>query len=244
MSGAIAIVGLGPGPAEWMTPEASAAIEAASDLVGYRPYIERLTPKRRTAPPRERQSRRARPRAGRAGAGRGGPRGRGRVGRRSRRVRHGGGGVRGGRGKARNGWRSMSRSCPASRRCRRRRPGSARRSATISAPSRSPTTSSPGRSSSGGCDAPADGDFVIALYNPASKARPAPHLRMFRSVARGQERRDAGRLRPRRRPRRRKADADHARRSRPEPRRHGDAGHRRLQRDALHRARGRAGPGC
>ncbi len=39
------IVGLGPGPAEWMTPEASAAIEAASDLVGYRPYIERLTPR-------------------------------------------------------------------------------------------------------------------------------------------------------------------------------------------------------
>ena len=36
------IVGLGPGPAEWMTPEASAAIEAASDVVGYGPYAERL----------------------------------------------------------------------------------------------------------------------------------------------------------------------------------------------------------
>jgi precorrin-3B C17-methyltransferase len=36
------IVGLGPGPPEWMTPEASAAIEAASDIVGYGPYIERL----------------------------------------------------------------------------------------------------------------------------------------------------------------------------------------------------------
>ena len=36
------IVGLGPGPAEWMTPEAGAAIEAASDVVGYGPYIERL----------------------------------------------------------------------------------------------------------------------------------------------------------------------------------------------------------
>jgi precorrin-3B C17-methyltransferase len=45
MSGRLTIVGLGPGPAEWMTPEASAAIEAASDLVGYRPYIERLTPR-------------------------------------------------------------------------------------------------------------------------------------------------------------------------------------------------------
>jgi precorrin-3B C17-methyltransferase len=36
------IVGLGPGAAEWMTPEASAAIEAASDIVGYGPYVERL----------------------------------------------------------------------------------------------------------------------------------------------------------------------------------------------------------
>ena len=36
------IVGLGPGPAEWMTPEATTAIEAASDIVGYRPYVGRL----------------------------------------------------------------------------------------------------------------------------------------------------------------------------------------------------------
>ena len=36
------IVGLGPGPAEWMTPEATAAIAAASDVVGYGPYVERL----------------------------------------------------------------------------------------------------------------------------------------------------------------------------------------------------------
>jgi precorrin-3B C17-methyltransferase len=42
MSGRVMIVGLGPGPAEWMTPEASAAIGAASDVVGYGPYIERL----------------------------------------------------------------------------------------------------------------------------------------------------------------------------------------------------------
>jgi precorrin-3B C17-methyltransferase len=42
MSGRLAIVGLGPGPAEWMTPEASAAIAAATDVVGYGPYIERL----------------------------------------------------------------------------------------------------------------------------------------------------------------------------------------------------------
>ena len=42
MSGRLAIVGLGPGPAEWMTPEASAAIAASTDLVGYRPYLDRL----------------------------------------------------------------------------------------------------------------------------------------------------------------------------------------------------------
>ena len=36
------VVGLGPGPAEWMTPEASTAIKAATDVVGYGPYVERL----------------------------------------------------------------------------------------------------------------------------------------------------------------------------------------------------------
>lgn len=38
----MAIVGLGPGPAEWMTPGAGAAIGAASDVVGYGPYLDRL----------------------------------------------------------------------------------------------------------------------------------------------------------------------------------------------------------
>jgi precorrin-3B C17-methyltransferase len=36
------IVGLGPGPAEWMTPEAGHAIGAATDIVGYGPYLDRL----------------------------------------------------------------------------------------------------------------------------------------------------------------------------------------------------------
>ena len=39
----MAIVGLGPGPADWMTPEAGSAIAAASDIVGYGPYLERLS---------------------------------------------------------------------------------------------------------------------------------------------------------------------------------------------------------
>jgi precorrin-3B C17-methyltransferase len=42
VTGRVMIVGLGPGAAEWMTPEASAAIEAASDIVGYGPYVQRL----------------------------------------------------------------------------------------------------------------------------------------------------------------------------------------------------------
>jgi precorrin-3B C17-methyltransferase len=42
MSGRVAVVGLGPGQASWMTPEARAEIEAASDVVGYGPYVERL----------------------------------------------------------------------------------------------------------------------------------------------------------------------------------------------------------
>ena len=36
------IIGLGPGPADWRTPEADAALAAATDLLGYAPYLERL----------------------------------------------------------------------------------------------------------------------------------------------------------------------------------------------------------
>ena len=44
MSGAgrILVVGLGPGPQAWMTPEASGALEVATDLIGYGPYVERI----------------------------------------------------------------------------------------------------------------------------------------------------------------------------------------------------------
>lgn len=41
-SGSLVIVGLGPGPDCWLAPEASAALAAASDLVGYQPYIDRI----------------------------------------------------------------------------------------------------------------------------------------------------------------------------------------------------------
>jgi precorrin-3B C17-methyltransferase len=42
MTGRVAIVGLGPGLPQWMTPEAKEAIEASSDVVGYGQYVERL----------------------------------------------------------------------------------------------------------------------------------------------------------------------------------------------------------
>lgn len=42
MSGWLRVVGIGPGPADWITPEASAAVAAASDVVGYSTYVDRL----------------------------------------------------------------------------------------------------------------------------------------------------------------------------------------------------------
>jgi precorrin-3B C17-methyltransferase / cobalt-factor III methyltransferase len=42
VSGALTIVGVGPGRPELMTPAASAAIADATDLIGYGPYLDRL----------------------------------------------------------------------------------------------------------------------------------------------------------------------------------------------------------
>lgn len=42
MKGSLAVVGLGPGPACWLAPEASQVLEAASDIVGYQPYVDRV----------------------------------------------------------------------------------------------------------------------------------------------------------------------------------------------------------
>jgi precorrin-3B C17-methyltransferase len=50
MSGLLTVVGLGPGDARWLTPEADAALAAADALFGYGPYLDR-------APVREGQSR-------------------------------------------------------------------------------------------------------------------------------------------------------------------------------------------
>lgn len=38
--GRVAVVGLGPGPAEWLTPEARAELEGSTDIIGYATYVE------------------------------------------------------------------------------------------------------------------------------------------------------------------------------------------------------------
>jgi precorrin-2 C20-methyltransferase/precorrin-3B C17-methyltransferase len=40
--GTLAVVGLGPAGPDWLTPEASAALAGADELVGYGPYLERV----------------------------------------------------------------------------------------------------------------------------------------------------------------------------------------------------------
>jgi precorrin-3B C17-methyltransferase len=42
VSGHLAVVGLGPGDARWLTPEAHALLDAADAVYGYRPYLERV----------------------------------------------------------------------------------------------------------------------------------------------------------------------------------------------------------
>ncbi|MGJ5064950.1 precorrin-3B C(17)-methyltransferase [Bradyrhizobium oligotrophicum] len=43
MTGTLTIVGVGPGRAELITPAAAAAIAGATDLIGYGPYLDRVT---------------------------------------------------------------------------------------------------------------------------------------------------------------------------------------------------------
>lgn len=44
-TGSVTIVGLGPGSEAMITPEVSAALAQASDLIGYIPYVARVTPR-------------------------------------------------------------------------------------------------------------------------------------------------------------------------------------------------------
>ncbi len=42
MPGCLTVVGLGPGDPQWLTPAATAALAGATDLVGYRTYLDRV----------------------------------------------------------------------------------------------------------------------------------------------------------------------------------------------------------
>ncbi|MBV9655546.1 MAG: precorrin-3B C(17)-methyltransferase, partial [Acetobacteraceae bacterium] len=42
MTGSLAVIGLGPGAASLLTPEAAVALDGATDLVGYAPYLDRV----------------------------------------------------------------------------------------------------------------------------------------------------------------------------------------------------------
>jgi precorrin-3B C17-methyltransferase len=46
MSGSLAVVGLGPGDPDWITPETTAILAAAEEVLGYGPYLARLGPPR------------------------------------------------------------------------------------------------------------------------------------------------------------------------------------------------------
>jgi cobalt-precorrin 5A hydrolase/precorrin-3B C17-methyltransferase len=118
--GSLRIVGIGPGADRWRTAEADAAIAAASDVVGLSLYLDLLGAalhgKRRHDGALGAEGERARLALELAASGSG-----------VALVSSGDAGRRGGA--------SISPSCPASRRCRRRRHDWARRSGTISAPS-------------------------------------------------------------------------------------------------------------
>ena len=92
------VVGLGPGPDCWLTPEVSAALASVDHVVGYGPYVDRV-PQRagltRHASGNTVEVDRARVRARPRAVGR---EGRGRVRRRRRGLRDGVRGLRGGRG--------------------------------------------------------------------------------------------------------------------------------------------------
>jgi precorrin-3B C17-methyltransferase len=45
MTGKVFIIGLGPGPSYWLTPQASAALETVTDLIGYFAYVDRIPPR-------------------------------------------------------------------------------------------------------------------------------------------------------------------------------------------------------
>ena len=56
MTGTLTIAGLGPGDAALVTPEVSAALADATDVLGYAPYVARVPARDRPAAASVRQS--------------------------------------------------------------------------------------------------------------------------------------------------------------------------------------------
>ena len=200
MSGASSLViGLGPGAGRLAHARGQRAARAPHRSRRLSPYVDRM-PRAPDQASRQRQPRRTRPLPPRARAG----------------------GARDGtsawcraaipacspwrrpcsrRWRRRPDWRrSTSGRCPASARCRRRRPSRrpARRRFLRDLALRQ--SQALGRSSNAGSRAAAEGDFVIALYNPASKRATAADFDAFALLRGLRRRRDAGRLCPRGRP--------------------------------------------
>ena len=239
VSGRVMVVGLGPGPAEWMTPEASAAIKAATDVVGYGPYVERLAlraDQRAHSSDNRVEMDRARLALKLAAEG--------------RMVAVVSGGDPGVFAMAAAVFEAIEDDPQWLKLDIAVAPGvtamqaaAARLGAPLGHDFCAISLSDnlkPWAIVERRLRAAAEGDFVIALYNPASKARPTRITQAFdllrtvkasmtpvafaRAVGRADE----------------TLTLDDARRSRRKPRRHGDAGRHRLERDALHPARRRA----
>ena len=100
LPGTVAVVGLGPGDTDWMTPQSRREVAAATDLIGYGPHSTG-SPRAGPAPASFGQHRRTPARPTGLRTGRTGPCRRGGVLRRSRRIRHGHRGSRGGQTVAR-----------------------------------------------------------------------------------------------------------------------------------------------
>ena len=215
VSGRLAVVGLGPGDARWLTPEAAARARRGRCGLRLRALSRPRSRARRPDAPRLRQPRGARAR-------RGGARPRGARARRSRSSRA-----------------AIPASSPWRRRSARRSRRARRRGARSISPSCPGVTAMLAVAARVGAplghdfcalslsdnlkpwelierrlDAAAAAGFVIALYNPISRARPWQLGAALRAPAPASAGRDAGGLRPRGRPRRRARRGDDARRRR------------------------------
>ena len=167
-TGSVAVVGLGPGDTDWMTPQSRRELAAATDLIGYGPYLDRVGDPGRPAPSPQRQHRRAGTRPAGLRAGRAGPRRRGGVLRRSGRVRDGHRGARGGQAVA---GRAGAGHPGDDRRAGGRQPGRRAARPRLRRHLAVRPAQAVGRHRGASGRRRRAADLVLAIYNPASKTR-------------------------------------------------------------------------